>query len=150
MARVEKSPYIDVPPLDPRVRPVCDSLQFNLVGMDAEQVKCTCDPSDLLLGAVLGKCQPIPMLHSIGGRFSSELQAAWNACGSLRLEGQCTQLPQLAIFPCAIRRSAAQHSAVDREVNTTQLAHECPCLIELVREVVCWAHNYENGFRSLI
>ena len=37
VARLEDSPHIDVPPLDPRVRPVCDSLQFNLVGMDAEQ-----------------------------------------------------------------------------------------------------------------
>ncbi|KAL1514990.1 hypothetical protein AB1Y20_004063 [Prymnesium parvum] len=38
VARVSKSPFIDVPALDPRVRPVCDSLQFNLVGMDTEQV----------------------------------------------------------------------------------------------------------------
>ena len=37
VARLEDSPHIDVPPLDPRVRPVCDSLQFNLVGMNAEQ-----------------------------------------------------------------------------------------------------------------
>lgn len=37
-ARLEDSPHIDVPAIDPRVRPVCDSLQFNLVGMTEEQV----------------------------------------------------------------------------------------------------------------
>lgn len=35
---VNQSPYIDVPQLNPRVRPVCDSLQFNLVGMTPKQV----------------------------------------------------------------------------------------------------------------
>lgn len=39
VARLEESPHMDVPPLDPRVRPVCDSLQFNLVGMNTEQVQ---------------------------------------------------------------------------------------------------------------
>ncbi|KAL3915702.1 MAG: hypothetical protein SGPRY_007117, partial [Prymnesium sp.] len=64
VARVEKSPYIDVPPLDPRVRPVCDSLQFNLVGMDAEQVKCTCDPSDLLLANCKRRGMPVGLFGS--------------------------------------------------------------------------------------
>jgi len=36
--QLSDSPHIDVPPLDPRVRPVCDSLQFNLVDFNDEQV----------------------------------------------------------------------------------------------------------------
>jgi len=36
--RLSACEHIDVPALDPRVRPVCDSLQFNLVNMDAAQV----------------------------------------------------------------------------------------------------------------
>jgi len=43
---LEDCPHIDVPALDPRVRPVCDSLQFNLVDFDAEQVQ-----------AFLGNCK---------------------------------------------------------------------------------------------
>jgi len=39
VAAVSESPHIDVPALDPRVRPVCDSLQFNLVDFSAEQVQ---------------------------------------------------------------------------------------------------------------
>jgi len=37
--RLSACKHIDVPALDPRVRPVCDSLQFNLVGMGEEQVE---------------------------------------------------------------------------------------------------------------
>lgn len=36
--QLSASPQIDVPPLSPRVRPVCDSIQFNLMGMSTEQV----------------------------------------------------------------------------------------------------------------
>jgi len=37
-AQLDASPHIEVPPLSPRVRPVCDSVQFNLLGMSSEQV----------------------------------------------------------------------------------------------------------------
>jgi len=35
---LEGCPHLDIPAINPRVRPVCDSLQFNLQGMTQEQV----------------------------------------------------------------------------------------------------------------